>query len=742
MRQRLSRSTEAHASPPPARSSALVQYLAAAVLSGGLAALVLEVWKADLSIPFLHRVAGDALFYEMLVKGMIDDGGYLHNRFLGMPWGQELYDYPMADQLHLFVLKLVSLMLGDAGATINVYFLASFPLAAVCALAAMRELGVRSGGALVASVLFSLLPFHFLRGETHLFLALYYLVPLVLMVALWLSLDVPLVARRAKRRLVARGYVAVLVMVLSGVAGIYHAFFSGFFLAVGGIIGAVSHRSRRPLASALALIAVLFATIVAALSPSLLYVAREGRDPLAARRLQSEAETYGLKLVHLVLPIQEHRFAPFAKLRRQYDHARRAWPSENENTTATLGLVGSFGFLCLGARLVFGWPRAGDDDLFAPLARLALAAVLLTTTGGFSSLVSLLVSPELRGYNRVSVFIGFLSFFAVAIALDGLRARWTGGRSTLWILLAALLALGALDQTSPSFIPPYAALADTFGSDRDFVRRIESSLAPDAMVFQLPHVAFFEGLPVNRTRDYEPVSLYLQSHRLRWSYGAMKGRDADDWQIDLLERSLDDAAERLALVGFGGITVDRAGYADDGSDIERRLSALLRTSGVHSANGRYVFFDLAPFTATLRASLDEESWKRRQEGAWHPTLIAWRGCSAETDPDVGVRRCPLGAEVELHNTAGEARNVVVDAELATADGEPLELSLAGAELSMDLEVGAAPRSVARTILLPPGKHTLRFTLANRHAAPTSRVPFAVIRVVQFRIRDVGPAPRA
>jgi phosphoglycerol transferase len=258
------------------------------------------------------------------------------------------------------------------------------------------------------------------------------------------------------------------------------------------------------------------------------------------------------------------------------------------------------------------------------------------------------------------------------------------------------------------------------------------------MIFELPHLSFFEGLPVNRTYDYEPVSLYLQSRQLRWSYGAMKGRDAGDWQLDLLDRPLEEVVERLALVGFAGITVDRQGYSDGGGDIERRLAGLLQASAVQSANGRYVFFDLAKFAGALRASTDGESWARRQEAALHPTLVSWRGCSSEAEPDSGVHRCAPGAEVELRNTASVPRRVTVEAELAAADGEPLEVSLASPLLSADLMLGAKPRSFARTILLPPGNHPLRFTLPDRPTAPSSRAALPAFRVLEFRVRNLEP----
>jgi hypothetical protein len=739
MRRPLTRLTESNASPPTARSGKLIPYVTAAAGSAGLATLVLQLWKADLSIPFVRRLTGDVLFYEMLIKGMVDNRGYLHNRFLGMPWGQDLYDYPIADQLHLLLLKVISVFLGDAGATLNVFYLATFPLVAVCALAALREFGVSDGPALVASVLFSLLPFHFLRGEAHLFLAVYYLVPLVLMVVLWLSLDRPLVAQKGERRglhrLLPRAYVALLVVALSGVAGIYHAFFSGFFLAVGGILGAASRRSRRPLLGSVVLIAVLLIIVVTALSPSILYIAREGRNPFAAKREQYEAELLGLKLVHLVLPIREHRFPPLATLRYRYDRAHQ-WPLENENTTSALGLVGSFGLLCLLARIVFGWPRLRDDELVSHLARLAVAAVLLATAGGLSSLVALLVSPEIRGYNRVSVFIAFLSLFATAIALDRLGKSWKGSPLLFRCLLGLILALGVLDQTSPSFVPLYDALAKAFHGDREFVQRVEALLPPGAMIFELPHVSFFEGPPVNRTYDYEPVSLYLQSRQLRWSYGAMKGRDADDWQLDLLDRPLEEVVERLALVGFAGITVDRNGYPDGGSDIERRLAGLLQASAVQSADARYVFFDLSRFAAALRASIDGESWANRRESALYPTLVSWRGCRGEPEPDSGVRRCAPEAEVTLRNTANAPQHVTVEAELAAVDDEPLELSLASTVLSADLRLASKPLRFTRTILLPPGRHVLRFMVTGRATDASTRAALLDFRVLTFRVRNL------
>jgi len=47
----------------------------------------------------------------------------------------------------------------------------------------------------------------------------------------------------------------------------------------------------------------------------------------------------------------------------------------------------------------------------ALLASLALFAVLLGTLGGVGSLIGHLVTPQVRAYNRISIYIAFLMFY-------------------------------------------------------------------------------------------------------------------------------------------------------------------------------------------------------------------------------------------------------------------------------------------------------------------------------------------
>ena len=79
----------------------------------------------------------------------------------------------------------------------------TFPLAALTAFLVLRRLGVGPPGAFAASVLFALLPYHFLRGEDHLFLAAYWAVPLGCFLVLSVLADTPLVTPLRSRRALA-----------------------------------------------------------------------------------------------------------------------------------------------------------------------------------------------------------------------------------------------------------------------------------------------------------------------------------------------------------------------------------------------------------------------------------------------------------------------------------------------------------------------------------------------------------
>jgi phosphoglycerol transferase len=244
--------------------------------------------------------------------------------------------------------------------------------------------------------------------------------------------------------------------------------------------------------------------------------------------------------------------------------------------------------------------------------------------GGFSSLIGL-VYAELRAWNRLSIFIAFFAFLAVAVALDRARpvvSRWKHGRVLFAVVLSAVFVGGALDQTSEAYVPAYGETANQYWSDRAFVRQVEDRLPDDASVFELPYASFPEEIPPppGRTVVYDLLRPYLHSRGLRWSFGAMYGRPAD-WSARLADQSLAEVVPIVSAVGFDAIYVDRLGYVSDAAAnaAERELVKIVGSPPLRSEDGRLLVFDLRAYNERLRSRLGPAELARLRARALRDT---------------------------------------------------------------------------------------------------------------------------
>jgi hypothetical protein len=94
--------------------------------------------------------------------------------------------------------------------------------------------------------------------------------------------------------------------------------------------------------------------------------------------------------------------------------------------------------------------------------------------------------------------------------------------------------------------------------------------------------------------EYEHLRPYLHARRLRFSFGADKGRPREAWQLEAVAQPPARMVEELERCGFAGILIDRRAYPNDAADFLADLAAAGRRVTLTHSAGDYVFVPLRP----------------------------------------------------------------------------------------------------------------------------------------------------
>lgn len=508
--------------------------------------------------------SGDALFFLAQSKATVEHGWWWNNPSIGLPSVYHALVFAQDTNVDQAIVWLVGRFTGDFALAVNMAWLLMLAIGSVTACWGLRRLGVSPIAAGVAGVLFALTPFAFYRNLTHLGLAIY-LVPFPATAAMLLAAAAP--GQRWRVRDLA---VPLVGCVFIGLNYIYFAFFGSILVVVGTMAGYGRTRSRSVLKAGVACVGAIVIATAVNLVPNLL-AWREFGQPTGVEHHPAESEVFGLKLRHLVTPVANHPWRPFRAWADQT--ALAEFPLENENRLAALGVVAAAG--CVGLLGVMIFPSAArglsDGDHVRAAARLTTAAVLVAMVGGFGVVFSVLVSPDIRAYNRISPFIAFFALAAIALWVD--RASAARGRTVHVTFCVLLLLIGLADQRQP--LADLAA--DGPSIDRgyrrvtNFVSLLERKLPNGAAVFQLPLRPFPLDGGAEQMKTYDHFRPYLSSHHLRWSYPVLT-RDQAQWEAGLTRVPLAEWPTYLAEQGFAAILINRSGYPDRGEALLAQLT--------------------------------------------------------------------------------------------------------------------------------------------------------------------------
>ena len=555
---------------------AIITFILASILTSG--------WPKGL-IPEIRtplNYEGDGLSYYWHIKRVFEGLWTFNDPHSGFPFVASSLDFPHSDTGSYVILWLISRFFTSPVAAINIYYFLGYSAIAIAAHAVMRAVGVSRLLAITGSFLYAFLTFHFVRLG-HLFFTWYFVVPLYFYFGFLLFSEKTIFFNKFKN--FKDNFLTILSLIFLSSFGIYYSFFGCIVLCVCGILAAILTQNWRPFITGLLATSFIALGVVLNVLPSLFNILINGSNREGVNRGAGESELYSLKLVQMLIPRADHRFKPFAKFASEYN---LGFPYITENASASLGMVGSIGLILLlisvftfslapplRENVVKNQNSVHNFTINSKLLILSLIIVLLffiTTVGGFSSLFAMLVSTSIRGWNRISIYIAFLSIIAFMLVLDFGIAKYV--KTTLQtrvkiFLTLGILFLGLYDQTVKPCLTCIEGNRIQYENDRNFILEIEKILPKNAAVFQLPYVAFPENEKVNNIGSYDQLRANIHSFNLNWNFGNMRGREGDWFYRKLSLMPINQQLTIARAIGFSGIFINKNGYVSSESDIQR-----------------------------------------------------------------------------------------------------------------------------------------------------------------------------
>ena len=564
-------------------------WVSGAIFSFFLASVLMTGWPSglvpNLDYPFTYHNDGCFGAIQRVIEGWI-----FENPRSGYPFGSDSFDYPNSDSGNLLILKLIGLMTGEWYSAFNIYFLLGFPVTFVASFCVLRSVGLAIPFAFTAATLYSFLPFHFVRIP-HLYYTWYFVVPIFWYIALKIY-SLRLLKAKIKVSPLKKAFYAACLVGL-GSFGIYYALFGlimFFFTAISAIIHTRNMNSLKLFlfASCFVIVGVLMN-----LSPSLMHRYTNGPNIEAFQRDVASSEVYGFKFVQLILPRSGHRNASLNKITADYSNGT---PLVNENFTSSLGAVGSLGLLIVFCLIFYKLSGRHQDSKLSVISLIVLILFMFGTIGGFGSIFSQVITTSIRGWNRISIFIGFGALLALFVLLQTeLQKRFIGRRLVFFSsIISVIFLLGGLyDQTTPACMGCNDQTQKSFNMDKEFVQSIEKSLPTGSAIYQLPYMPFPEVPPLYRLQVYDLSMGFIYSSSLRWSYMGLKGQSGDLFYRSLAKESIEKQLEVIKRLGFAGIYIDKRGFDVNDNTLINRLTELLGTPPILTrADGEIVFFSL------------------------------------------------------------------------------------------------------------------------------------------------------
>lgn len=502
---------------------------------------------------------------------------------LSYPEGLNFGQWPMSDVAHWFSMHVINLIIDSPVGAHNLYYLMGAGLICTSMGFLILHLGLGLPVALAAGLIYSALPFGIERIY-HLWLSAYFQVPLIFYVLLNLN------------KVVSKGRLIFLGVVI-GLTGIYFAFFASLLIGFDFILHWLSRQglSRKEFQAKMKLcfwnstyfLSTMIASLLLSLASSVIFILKHS-DHGTNQRSWRESVIWGLDIENILTPPPDHWFPLYSQIRPfLFSWERLNYQAPFEGYKEYLGLAALAGMLMVIVALAKKIRRKPVEDIYWHLGAAVIWCYAWGLKYGLGTAFAYLVTPSIRSWNRISVFIATAGLIAFFYWL-GPKINRISNQGLRWLACFALLVFCLAEQGT--LWRPLDVKIDQAQSDREFSAKVKAA-AQDKPILGLP----FGGFPDWRGyASIEPYGIfrYLMYEEIRSVVPSIKGTPETARKFEYFFGRI-PAPQFMRDYGLVGVVVDRHDYPDMGADV---ISALRnpRSTVFSSQDARFMYIGLEP----------------------------------------------------------------------------------------------------------------------------------------------------
>lgn len=524
------------------------------LLAGFVAAWFVGLFAIDYNAPL--RPSGDYVFALFHVKSLLSFGTVLSNPDVAFPSGGNFASFPTPDILAHVIVKTFGLFSHNPLIVLISFTTFCFISVGLSTFLALRMSNIGVPLSFMSAVVYGASSHMVERAPLHPWLCLLIAIPWICRLCVFSSYQRP---RLRQRPLSLSATGAAVVGIVTGISGLYWAFFGATFLVVALLILMLQGAQKRQGRGIIVALAAIVIAFTLSMLPNIIDYINNG-SKLPQRNLFFQA-LYGIHLPDVFLP----RIPIISHFYNAYATAQNSVSTEgNYNVLELWGLIGLVYGLIVCLKRLFPNMRSQGVAIVRRSPALHMATflsmfgLLFAVPYGLGMIFNMLFSGAIRSQNRIGVFLLFFALMMAAILFE--KAKQKMPPHKFWGMIAVILLLTIAPSFNAVAVDQSKSIA-LWKSRETSIKNVISELDKNNLlrVAQYPSLYFPESPSLPTFGNTEHFWLYVldNNQARKWSFGSMPHETL--WQKLILswDKQIDEWFSDLRSMGYDSIVIEK-----------------------------------------------------------------------------------------------------------------------------------------------------------------------------------------